>query len=205
MKQYKNFINETIDNKLQMILHSKIITYIRLNKFNDFSFVVDEYVEHNFQEELSSRSPLHYAVKEQRAVMVDYLIKNGFNINEKVFKNTPLSIAVKDGFIEGVKILIDGGADLNIVNDDGDTALLSASYKLFNRSEYYVDEFLQIIDLLLDKTDISIINTDDGKNYMDKMTEFFETSISNLDIDISKYSKIYDHYLKHKKRIDFNL
>ena len=89
---------------------------------------------------------------------VKILLQHGFELdrltNEKTAKKrgrfssgqTALMIAVSKGSVETVKILLNAGADVNIANSDGDTALLSFT------AGYAHDEAQQskVVSLLLD-------------------------------------------------------
>lgn len=79
-----------------------------------------------------------------------FLLENGINIPAK-YDLHPLLHASLVGFAEIVKILIDSGIDINIVDDEGKTALMHASK---GGKDY-------IVELLVNKgADVNIVNKD---------------------------------------------
>ena len=89
------------------------------------------------------------------------------NLNEQLFK------AVKSNEIEEVKKLIDAGADVNVVNVDGETALYWASYK--GRSE--------IVKMLIEAgADVNVVN----KNHTKIEDIINKILVNNYRIEIEK-------------------
>lgn len=69
---------------------------------------------------------LHWAAVKGNNNMVSYLIEEGANVNapaETDMNQTPLMLAINFGRISAAKLLIDLGADVNIKDDFGATAL----------------------------------------------------------------------------------
>ena len=63
------------------------------------------------------KTPLHYAVQDNRQEVVKRLIEAGANVNahdERVIGNTPLSDNARECTYEMTKVLIDAGADPTI-------------------------------------------------------------------------------------------
>ena len=70
---------------------------------------------------------LHYAAKENRVEVIEYLVSSGCDINAADDnKQTPLHKSVMFGHTESVKLLIDKGANVNKVDNNGNTPLLVA-------------------------------------------------------------------------------
>lgn len=71
---------------------------------------------------------LRHAVLFEDADMTGLLVRAGADVNMELDDNAsrPLHIAAQEGFIAGVKSLLDHGADIEAVNGDGETALLVA-------------------------------------------------------------------------------
>ncbi len=71
---------------------------------------------------------LRHAVLFEDADMTGLLVRAGADVNMELDDNEtrPLHIAAQEGFIAGVKGLLDHGADIEAVNGDGETALLIA-------------------------------------------------------------------------------
>ena len=76
---------------------------------------------------VSAETMLPYAIHERRKGIVEMLIKAGLNVNTSQGSNALVS-AAELRTVECVKLLLDAGADVNGVNDDGRTVLLEAVY-----------------------------------------------------------------------------
>ena len=81
-------------------------------------------------------------------------IKNGSDINIKHEGKSILSIAIKDGKVELVRLLLEKGADGSATDNDGRTALVLASAR----------GNTEIVRLLLEKGADTVINDQDDKN-----------------------------------------
>ena len=68
-------------------------------------------------------SPLHHAVKQNQAVIVDFLLQNKASINELDGCETSLHLACKRGNLNIFRSLIEAGADVNKANRFGNTPL----------------------------------------------------------------------------------
>ncbi len=71
-------------------------------------------------------TPLYLAVKQNNAKKVSALISDKVDLNKKSFEMggySPLMLAVRNDFIDCAKLLINAGADLEIANENGNTAL----------------------------------------------------------------------------------
>jgi ankyrin repeat protein len=66
---------------------------------------------------------LHLAILKNNLPVVKYLLKFNTNKAKDKFGNTPLHVAVEKGYIEIVKLLLKSEADVNAVNNIGETPL----------------------------------------------------------------------------------
>ena len=85
------------------------------------------------QKDYLGRTPLWQAISLDNdfdsVEIVRLLITYGANLNKQCFGITPLSLAVKVGNSEIVKLLIENGATINAFDDSGNTALETAFRK----------------------------------------------------------------------------
>jgi uncharacterized protein len=106
------------------------------------------------------------AVSKGSSSKVKQLIKSGANINfiEDSTGETPLMIACDSNFLAIVYILVKAGADLNIRDKFGRTALMKSST-------------LKIIEILLESgADVNIKNNRGDNVFMDKIRESYKYS-----------------------------
>jgi len=118
----------------------------------------------------------------------DIIDNNKDEINSKKNGQTPLMIVCKNGSFELAKILIDNGADINIINS-GKTAFTYILQRLKAKRGVHVPEDLEILQLFIEK-DIVLDKLD-----INEMIKLKDTTI--LKFVVSKYK------LKNKK-ITFN-
>ena len=84
----------------------------------------------NTRDVSTGETALHIVVSQRDANWITFLIGNGANPNIGDEKGvTPLVMAARIGFIEGVEALIDGGARVDDANDAGETPLMSAVHR----------------------------------------------------------------------------
>jgi len=82
----------------------------------------------------SGWTPLHYACTEGHLAVADYLLSKGGKVDAlSESDTTPLMMAVRSGNIQLVRLLLDRGADLQIRNHQGFSAIDVA--ELFNQEE----------------------------------------------------------------------
>ncbi|MGC9367824.1 MAG: ankyrin repeat domain-containing protein, partial [bacterium] len=95
------------------------------------------------------RTPLHIASWQGRVDIIEDLIKNGANVNEKDLANneTPLFYGIEEERV--VRVLLENGAEVNIADFEGETPLLEASR----------NNDVEIINLLLDNgAEVNVVN-----------------------------------------------
>lgn len=88
-------------------------------------------------------TPLSYAANRSNWQIAKILINNGANVDSKVALNglTPIFKAVGENNLEIVKLLIDHQADLNIIDNQGNTLLMT----VFNRKNGFNKEMFQLL------------------------------------------------------------
>ena len=84
----------------------------------------------NTRDVTTGETALHIIVSQRDVNWITFLIGNGANPNIGDEKGvTPLVMAARIGFIEGVDALIAGGARIDDANDAGETPLMSAVHR----------------------------------------------------------------------------
>lgn len=72
---------------------------------------------------------IFWAVSNDRLDCVDFLIRNGVNINDtNIIDRSPLHVAILYSNLDIAKYLVEHGADLRLVDQDGHTPLMAADY-----------------------------------------------------------------------------
>lgn len=75
-------------------------------------------------------SGLHIVTARRDALWVRFLLQRGANPNVRNKKGvTPIQLATRMGFVEGVEELIKRGADINVSDSQGETPLISAVHQ----------------------------------------------------------------------------
>ncbi|GFR60560.1 ankyrin repeat protein [Elysia marginata] len=73
----------------------------------------------------------HYRDNEEsdhrRCEILKFLVRHGADINANPFGKTPSMIAAQEGFLEGLKVIVKLGADLNILTSEGYTPIMLAA------------------------------------------------------------------------------
>lgn len=84
----------------------------------------------NARDLTSGETALHYATQRRDLTWINFLAQRGANPNIRD-KNgvSPLMIATRLGFNEGVAALIEAGANVDVATDTGETPLISAVLK----------------------------------------------------------------------------
>ena len=91
----------------------------------DFSYFETAVLKRNLSMRFDNgKTPLHIAASNDSRGFVQYLIRQGAQVNAKdVSSSTPLHEAVINGSVGCARVLIDAGADINAQNAGGNTAL----------------------------------------------------------------------------------
>lgn len=78
----------------------------------------------------TGETALHIVTQRRDSVWIRFLIERGANPNVRDKRGvTPLVVASRLGFIEGLQALIDAGARVDEANDAGETPLISAVHR----------------------------------------------------------------------------
>jgi len=84
----------------------------------------------NARDVTSGSTGLHIAVARRDLLWTRFLLQHGANPNIGDKRGlTPLVVAARLGFVDGVNALIEGGARVNDANDTGETPLISAVHQ----------------------------------------------------------------------------
>ena len=120
-------------------------------KLNELKKRIDlAQIDHKYQ---CGFTLLHYAAKENRVEVIEYLVSSGCDINAADDdKQTPLHKSVMFGHTESVKLLIDKGANVNKVDNNGNTPLHVA---IINGGDFCA------VKVLIEKANLAIQNNDD--------------------------------------------
>jgi ankyrin repeat protein len=91
-------------------------------------------------------SPLWYMLGYPRPDLIRRLLRQGASVDEKYFMKGPTLVrAVKEGYIENVRVLIEAGADVNAASPDGTTAV----FECFKEQDGELRVDLQMLEFLL--------------------------------------------------------
>lgn len=120
---FSDLLDALLDREFDQVKLEKIYTSgIKLNWTNE-----------------KSETFLHICAKENRPVSMQWLIKNGAEVDSKtVSGETPLSYAVEYGSMESAELLISKSADLYLLNNENRTLLQEA----VKNNHYKMVEFL---------------------------------------------------------------
>ena len=81
-------------------------------------------IVYQLQDGTCGRTALHLTVESHNIIMINFLLKNGADVNAITFSgNTALHLASGLGMEQVVQLLIRNGADINITNIEGDAPL----------------------------------------------------------------------------------
>jgi len=143
---------------------SPIILIIRSNNILVLKFLIRQKIDIiniNIKDN-SGNIPLHEACMISKEMVEILINKSDINIQNK-YGDSPLYNACIRKNIEIIKLLLQNGADINIINNyDGNTIL----HGICEEIDYYSnkEENFKIFELLLKTSDISIINMQNNEN-----------------------------------------
>ena len=146
---YEQLTNTTTQNIRQIRL--PLVELAAKGKLNELKRRIDlAQINHKYQ---CGFTLLHYATKENRVEVIEYLVSSGCDINAADDdKQTPLHKSVMFGHTESVKLLIDKGANVNKVDNNGNTPLHVA---IINGGDFCT------VKALIEKANLAIQNNDD--------------------------------------------
>ena len=114
---------------------------------------------------------LHYAAKENRVEVIEYLVSNGYDVNAADDdEQTPLHKSAMFGHTKSVKLLIDKGANVNMVDINGNTPLHVA---IINGGDF------EVVKVLIEKANLAIQNNDD-QNVLHVAVRYHKVDSINL-------------------------
>ena len=129
-------------------------------------------------------TPLAHCVQIKNIEFINILLDNGADIN-RVSKgenkgNSPLMVASWDGKLDIVKLLVKRGANCNLQDSNGFTALIKAIIRT-PKKEKIGDQHQEIIRFLMTRTDKELRDFDDNiaKDYILKAGDIIEGDIRN--------------------------
>lgn len=203
-----------IEKELLSLLRTKNVNKDDIGKFIDI---------HNLDVNFKNTTPLIVSIEENRIDIVKLLIEKGADVNkvsprriltDLVEYYTPLGIAIKFyQNIDIVKLLIEKGANIKYVNEEGETYLMLACWKLngdvFRLGKCNNEYYIELFDILLDKISVEEKNNRGSTciNYLssDKSEKIFkeiQNSINILNIILHSYDK---HFTKDTDKNIFEL
>jgi len=94
---------------------------------------------------------LHSAIRKGDLGKVKQLLANGANPNEKRCQKTPLMVAAHCANVETVKLLLEKGAEMEIRDSQGSTALMMAAGGWGYNGQDKQEKCLEVVQTLLEK------------------------------------------------------
>jgi ankyrin repeat protein len=130
--------------------HPEVARAIALDQFNEALSLIDAGVGTIDSTDKSGSTLLMRAVVCKDFPMIKNLIIHGANVSmADAMGWTALHFAASEGYFDGVKILIDNGADVNARDHDGNSPIFNAFLK--------TDHHKKVVDLLISKgADLSL-------------------------------------------------
>lgn len=127
-----------------------------------------------FRKDNAGQTPITYAIAYNSIDVLEFLMKNGgknvVNDFDKDQYRNPLFLAIRSGNINVIKILLDNGADVNIQNKRG----MSALHFLSVPGTLSRDTFIEILELLIYYGADMNIQDDTSKTFLDYIYDDLE-------------------------------
>ena len=158
-------VNETLvfgthHDKQPLITTSRSIKKIKFlqpaelaaeGNLNELTKAIDpSQIDHNYE---FGYTLLHYAAKDNRLEVIEYLVSSGCDINAvDDDEQTPLHKSAMFGHTEAVKLLVSRGANVNQIDNNGNTPL---HVVIMSGGDY------DIAKALIEKSNLGIQNNDD--------------------------------------------
>ena len=132
---------------------------------------------------------------------IEELINDGVNLNETDHKgDTPLNWAASYGLAHIIKLLIDGGADVNKQNNNGKTALIFATTFYNKNYNSNLGSYMHLFKVLIDGGSNWNIKDKNGKDFFDYLL-----NDNARKVIIELYPDKYEEYLIKKDAKKYNL
>lgn len=144
-------------NELQEHLDQALIRAAESGFFDSLKSAVDN--GGNVNVEIDGKHPLLIAAYTGSDKGVAYLLEHGANPNQCVGGWTALHVAVGEGYLVCAKVLLENGADVNVRNANGFTALHCSAQSRFGNVES--------AKLLLQHGADTTLKIDDGRTAVD--------------------------------------
>lgn len=153
---------------------------------------IDKYLQKVLDNDL-----YHYSSKKSALQKLRDLIKAGANVNYITDRGwTPLMRTAFFSFTSWVELLIENGAEINLTNDDGFSAIMIAASDAYNFSKYNSNK--KIVDILIENNaDLNIQNT--------KGQDIFDINEKTIEYINNKFPEKYKEYLEKKEANKYNL
>lgn len=160
---------------------------VRYERIEILKYLVHEYDCKKLVNKANKRNALHYAVIYYNSKIVNFLLDNGFPVNEKDSDgNTPLHYAVSNVLKDCVKVLLYNKADPNLLNNNKQNALHLA----------IKNDNAELVSLLL-KNGANINQQDNDGNTPLHYCSMFSFDNRALMKELYKYEDIIDLSIKN--------
>jgi ankyrin repeat protein len=189
------------------------MTNLIWNKKNDefYSLINKDLKKYTKLEDTNKRTLLSYAAMYGNLEVLDFLVKNKFDINHKDSSGyTPLFLAIQDKHLDSIEYLFDSGANVELIPDYTAYGILgSLSFNLNTDSADLLKKMIDD-DVKLVNADLNMIlrgNNIDAYKYILKNRKLTSTEIINSLVDLSGTTKEkidFLEYLLDNNFIDIN-
>ena len=179
-----------VASELERKNDSDIVREVTKESINTLKQIIDLLIDTNVDYKAFADMILIFESKVNNWKIVEKLLKNGAKVNSLIQDEFPLYVAAKNNSIEVMKLLIENGAYIDGLNDQGETPLYIA----------VVNNALESTKLLIEKgADIDVIpeegvetplmiainNDNDGKEHSKELIKLLVENGANIDYKIS--------------------